>query len=100
LVSRPFDTAYRLVLRAQIVLKAAEGLQNQAIAAALHTEPDTVSLWRRRFQVHRLAGIEKDAPRPGRKPEIPPAAVDRILEKTLRGGPRTGPLGRWRRPSA
>ena len=52
--SRGRSTPHRLVLRARIVLEAAEGLQNKTIAAALGTEPDTVSLWRRRFQVHRL----------------------------------------------
>ena len=86
--SRGRSTPHRLVLRARIVLEAAEGLQNKTIAAALGTEPDTVSLWRRRFQVHRLAGIEKDAPRPGRKPEVPAAVVDRILRKTLEERPR------------
>lgn len=86
--SRGRSTPHRLVLRARIVLGAAEGKQNQAIAAALGTEPDTVSLWRRRFRDHRLAGIRKDAPRPGRKPEIPPAVVDRILQKTLHERPR------------
>lgn len=86
--SRGRSTPHRLVLRSRIVLRAAEGLQNKEIAAALGTEPDTVSLWRRRFRVHRLAGIERDAPRPGRKPEVPQAAVDRILRKTLEERPR------------
>jgi len=86
--SRGRSTPHRLVLRSRIVLRAAEGLQNKEIAAALGTEPDTVSLWRRRFRIHRLAGIERDAPRPGRKPEVPQAVVDRILRKTLEERPR------------
>ncbi len=86
--SRGRSTPQRLVLRSRIVLRAAEGLQSQVIAAALGTEPDTVSLWRRRFRDHRLAGIRKDAPRPGRKPEIPPSVVDRILHMTLQEKPR------------
>src|SRR3990170_1038577 len=86
--SRGRSTPHRLVLRSRIVLRAAEGLQNKEIAAALGTEPDTVSLWRRRFRIHRLAGIERDAPRPGRKPEVPQAVVDRTLRKTLEERPR------------
>lgn len=82
------STPHRLVLRSHIVLRAAEGMQNKEIATALGTEPDTVSLWRRRFQIHRLDGIRKDAPRPGRKPEIPQKTVDRILHKTLHEKPR------------
>jgi transposase len=54
------------VLRAKIVLAAAEGKQNQAIAAELGTLRKTVGLWRKRFAGQRLAGIEKDAPRGGR----------------------------------
>lgn len=86
--SRGRSTPHRLVLRARIVLGAAEGRQNKEIAATLGAEPDTVSLWRRRFHALRLEGIRKDAPRPGRKPEIPQETVDRILHKTLHEKPR------------
>jgi transposase len=86
--SRGRSTPYRLVLRAQIILKATEGLQNREIAALLDTEPDTISLWRRRFHVHRLGGIQKDAPRLGRKPEISQEVVERILQKTIHERPR------------
>ena len=86
--SRGRSTPHRLVLRSKIVLLAADGLQNLQIAAALGTEADTVSLWRRRFRDHRLAGIKRDAPRPGRRPEIPQSVVDRILQKTLHERPR------------
>lgn len=81
------STPQRLVLRSQIVLKAADGLLNQEIAEALGANPETVSRWRNRFHVNRLLGIEKDAPRPGRKPEIPQEVVDRILHKTLHEKP-------------
>lgn len=82
------STPQRLVLRSRIVLRAADGLQNKEIAEDLGTRPDTVSLWRGRFHVNRLVGIEKDAPRPGPKPEIPQATVDLILHKTLHEKPR------------
>jgi hypothetical protein len=44
-------------------------------------------LWRRRFAASRVAGIEKDAPRPGRTPSIPARTVQRILDKTTREKP-------------
>ena len=81
------STPYRLVHRARIILKAADGLQNKEIAQSLDTNPDTVSLWRRRFHVLRLEGIRKDAPRPGRNPQIRPEVVDQILNKTLHEKP-------------
>lgn len=57
----------RLLLRAKIVLAAADGAENQAIADDLGVHRDTVALWRRRFAQNRLAGIERDAPGRGRK---------------------------------
>lgn len=81
------STPQRLVLRSRIVLRAAEGLQNKEIAVLLGTHPDTVSLWRSRFHACRLDGIRKDAPRPGRKPQVPEAVVERILHKTLHEKP-------------
>ena len=63
--SRGRRTPARLVLRAKIVLRASQGMMNKEIAKKLKTAPKTVSLWRTRFADHRLAGIEKDAPRGG-----------------------------------
>ena len=40
------------------------GLLNQDIAVRLGTTRPTVQLWRDRFLALRLAGLEKDAPRP------------------------------------
>ena len=42
-------TPARLVRRAHIVLRAADGWLNQAIAVELGTQEKTVGLWRRRF---------------------------------------------------
>jgi FixJ family two-component response regulator len=66
--SRGRSTPARLVLRARIVLLAANGAMNKNIASDLNTSRKTVSLWRTRFAEQRLAGIERDAPRPGRQP--------------------------------
>ena len=51
--ARGRKTPARLVLRAKIVLAAAEGRENQEIATACGTDPHTVARWRRRFAEHR-----------------------------------------------
>ena len=86
--SRGRSTPHRLVLRARIVLRAADGWENQRIAEALATRPNTVGLWRRRFALLRLEGLREDAPRTGRKPRLSPALVRRIVETTLHAKPR------------
>ncbi len=61
-------TEARLVQRARIVLEAAQGRTNKAIAETVGLGRRAVGRWRRRFAEKRCAGIEKDAPRSGRKP--------------------------------
>ena len=81
------STPARLVLRAKIILAAAEGKTNETIAAELGTSRPTVGRWRSRFARLRLAGIEKDASRPGRKPTLSAKTVTRILQKTTQEKP-------------
>ena len=80
-------TPARLVLRAKIVLLAADGIMNKDIAESLKTARKTVSLWRTRFAERRLAGIEKDSPRGGRPPEARTRIAHAIIEKTTREKP-------------
>ena len=68
--ARGRSTPARLVLRAQIVLRAAAGMRNEAIAEELEVQPKTVGLWRKRFAELRIAGIEKDAAGRGRPATI------------------------------
>ena len=77
----------RLVQRAQIIMMAAAGQQNQQIAHALSISRPTVQLWRERFLALRLEGLKKDAPRPGRIPKIPEAKVRKVVEATLHTTP-------------
>src|SRR5580704_2150448 len=58
----------RAVLRAQIVLLAAEGRSTRSIAREVGTMPRTVSQWRGRFAREGLAGLD-DKPRPGPVPK-------------------------------
>jgi len=78
-------TPARLVLRAKIVLLAAEGHENREIALRVATTRQTVGQWRERYAELGLAGIERDAPRGGR----PRNAIERqIIDKTTREKPR------------
>jgi transposase len=59
------------VIRAKIVLLAAEGLSNDVIAARLDTPRQIVSKWRKRFALARLPGLEAQ-PRGGRPAQFSP----------------------------
>lgn len=63
--SRSYTSLYRDVIRARIVLYAANGLRNDEIAARLDTPRQIVSKWRKRFFEKRLEGLEEE-PRRGR----------------------------------
>src|ERR1035437_3244857 len=85
--SRARSIPARLVQRARIVRLAAQGRQSQDIAEELDISRPTVQLWRQRFLALRLAGLEKDAPRPGRRPRIPPQKMRLVVEATLHSKP-------------
>jgi transposase len=69
--ARQYTLPYRDVVRAKIVLMAAEGLSNDKIAARLSTRREIVSKWRKRFFTERLGGLE-ERPRRGRPSVFPP----------------------------
>jgi transposase len=94
LARRP-TTAYRLVLRARIVLAAADGASNPAIAAQVGVHVDTARKWRRRFAEQGMAGLV-DADRPGRPRRF--TAVQTAQVKALAcelPATRGVPLSRW-----
>jgi len=69
--ARRYTLPYRDVVRAQIVLLAAGGLDNDLIAARLNTRREVVSKWRKRFFEEGLGGLE-ERPRRGRPARFPP----------------------------
>lgn len=75
-MARKYTSPYRDVIRARIVLYAAEGLGNDAIAARLDTPRQVVSKWRKRFFEEGLAGLE-EKPRGGRPGVFSPRRRDR-----------------------
>jgi transposase-like protein len=80
-------TAQALALRSRIVLAAASGESNQAVAEHLRVRQQTVGKWRRRFLARRLAGLS-DELRPGVPPTITDAQVEGVVAKTLDATPR------------
>ena len=69
--ARQYTSPYRDVIRAKIVLLAAEGSSNDVIAARLDTPRQIISKWRHRFFDQRLAGLDEE-PRGGRPARFSP----------------------------
>ena len=69
--ARKYTLPYFEVVRAQMILLAAEGLGNDEIADRLNTRREVVSQWRKRFFEKRIAGLV-ERPRPGRPRVFPP----------------------------
>jgi transposase len=74
--ARKYTSPYRDVMRAKIVLYAAQGLDNDDIAARLGTPRQIVSKWRKRFFRERLAGLEERS-RTGRQALFSPQSGGR-----------------------
>ena len=71
--SRRYSAPYRDVVRARIVLLAADRQENTEIARRLDTPVQIVSKWRKRFFEEGLAGLAERS-RTGRRPGFPPSA--------------------------
>ncbi|MBK9189924.1 MAG: IS630 family transposase [Phycisphaerales bacterium] len=85
LVRRP-RTARALADRCRAVLLDEEGLTYAAIGGRIGMREQTVLKWRKRFLVHRLAGL-RDKPRPGVKRKITDEQVAEVVRKTLEEKP-------------
>ena len=70
-ISRRYTSPYRDVMRAKVVLLAAEGLSNKEIGERLDLPRQIVSKWRKRFFEKRLAGLQ-ERPRRGRPSAFSP----------------------------
>ncbi|MBA3686610.1 MAG: IS630 family transposase [Planctomycetes bacterium] len=69
-------------VRAEIVLLAASGMTNLAIAAQLGVTRPTVATWRKRFATSRLDGL-LDEPRPGAPRKIGDEKIAEVVTATL-----------------
>lgn len=64
-LARKYTAPYRNVIRAQVILLAADGMENEEIGEKLNLPRKTVSKWRKRFFYEREQGLV-DKPRAGR----------------------------------
>ena len=64
-IASQYTSPYRDVVRAKVVLFAAQGLQNTDIGERLDLPRQIVAKWRKRFFEKRLEGLEEQ-PRRGR----------------------------------
>lgn len=82
------STSVRLAERSKIILLAAQGKTNGEIAEALGITRQKAGRWRDRYHEFGLAGIEKDAPRPGRKQQISARTVNKVIKLTTQEKPK------------
>ena len=72
------NTPQKLVWRARIVLLWAQGAGVTAIVRATGKTKRTAYRWRDRYLACGVAGLERDATRPGRKPPLDAATIERV----------------------
>lgn len=70
-ISRRYTAPYYQVVRAKVVLLAAQGLDNKSIGLKLDIPRQVASRWRKRFFDQRLLGLQ-DRARTGRPSVFPP----------------------------
>lgn len=92
-------TEQRLVLRANIVLWAADRCASAAIARALRVSVETVRKWRGRWNAAPGVASLGDAKRSGRPPKFTPVQVTRVKAMACTPPNECGvPLARWSCP--
>ena len=96
--ARQTSGQHRDVVRARIVLAAADGASNAAIGRALGICDDTVRKWRRRFCQHGLDGLH-DRPRTGRPRRFSAAVVAEVKALACELPAQSDvPLAKWSCP--
>jgi transposase len=83
-----FGTPQQVALRSRIVLAAAEGQSDNAIARGLAVNRKTVTLWRERFAEQGLDSMWEVAPGRGRKPSYGQRKIAAIVSATLTSKPK------------
>ena len=86
-VARSQTASVREVRRAQVLLRAADGMASYRIAAEVGVSPATVSAWRDQFLLEGLAKFGQVRKGRGRKPTIPQPVIDQIVDLTKNSKP-------------
>lgn len=84
------NTPQKLVWRARIVLMWAAGAGVTAIVRATGKTKRTAYRWRDRYVARGIEGLKRDASRPGRKPPLGAAMIERVVHMTLHEKPPAG----------
>jgi transposase len=84
------NTPQKLVWRARIVLMWAEGAGVTAVVRATGKTKRTAYRWRERYLRDGVAGLRRDASRPGRKPPLSATMIERVVRMTLHQKPPAG----------
>lgn len=74
--------AHRTVLRAKALLLANEGVANNENARRIGANPNSVRMWRRRFEQEGIDSVGRIAPGRGRKPSLPEGTVAEVVRLT------------------
>jgi transposase len=86
------NTPQKLVWRARIILLSADRTGVMAITRAVGMSKVTVARWQERYLAKGIAGLRRDASRPGRLKPLSADTIERVVQKTLHEKP---PKGRW-----
>jgi len=84
------NTPQKLVWRARIVLLSADRAGVMSIVRSVGKSKVTVGRWQERYLAEGIAGLRRDATRPGRKPPLPAAVIERVVRTTLHEKPAAG----------
>ena len=84
------NTPQKLVWRARIVLLSADRVGVMAVTRAVGKSKVTVARWQERYLTKGIAGLRRDATRPGRKPPLSVASIEQVVHKTLHEKPPGG----------
>jgi len=82
------NTPQKLVWRSRIVLLSAAGNGTMSIMRTVGKSKPSVWRWQARYLAQGIAGLKRDATRPGRKPALTPEVIARVVEKTLHEKPQ------------
>lgn len=88
-LARSRSMPHALVQRARIILFAAAGETNSAIAKKMGVSKPTVGIWRKRYIDYGLEGLH-DELKPGRPRTISDEQVATVIRKTLKTKPKKG----------
>jgi transposase len=87
------NTPQKLVWRARIILLSADRVGVMAITRAVGMSKVTVARWQERYLAKGIAGLQRDASRPGRLKPLSADTIERVVHKTLHEKPPKGT--RW-----